>query len=144
MASQMTSLTIVYSTVYSGADQRKHQSSTSPLCREFTGDQWQIASNAEKLPFDDVIMNYCQISQGQIRLGVSYTHIHIKPKLAHMCHITARKHILYRFFKKLYAIWLSFGSGRTDRKVNVMSMPQNWKLNYNERHIIGKSNQCVS
>ena len=29
MASQITSLTIVYSTVYSGADQRKHQSSVS-------------------------------------------------------------------------------------------------------------------
>ena len=29
MASQMTSLTVVYSTVYSDADQRKHQSSTS-------------------------------------------------------------------------------------------------------------------
>ena len=29
MASQITSLTIVYSTVYSGADQRKHRSSTS-------------------------------------------------------------------------------------------------------------------
>ena len=29
MASQITSLTIVYSAVYSGADQRKHQSSTS-------------------------------------------------------------------------------------------------------------------
>ena len=29
MASQVTSLTIVYSTVYSGADQRKHQSSAS-------------------------------------------------------------------------------------------------------------------
>ena len=29
MASQITSLTIVYSIVYSGADQRKHQSSTS-------------------------------------------------------------------------------------------------------------------
>ena len=29
MASQITSLTIVYSTVHSGADQRKHQSSTS-------------------------------------------------------------------------------------------------------------------
>ena len=28
MASQITSLTIVYSTVYSDADQRKHQSST--------------------------------------------------------------------------------------------------------------------
>ena len=30
MASQITSLTIVYPTVYTGADQRKHQSSTSP------------------------------------------------------------------------------------------------------------------
>ena len=29
IASQITSLTVVYSTVYSGADQRKHQSSTS-------------------------------------------------------------------------------------------------------------------
>ena len=29
MASQITSLTIVYSTVYSGADLRKHQSSAS-------------------------------------------------------------------------------------------------------------------
>ena len=29
MASQITSLTIFYSTVYSGADQRKHQSSVS-------------------------------------------------------------------------------------------------------------------
>ena len=29
MASQITSLTIVYSTVYSGADQRKQQSSAS-------------------------------------------------------------------------------------------------------------------
>ena len=29
MASQITSLTIVYSTVYSGVDQRKHQSSAS-------------------------------------------------------------------------------------------------------------------
>ena len=29
MASQITSLTNVYSTVYSGADQRKHQSSDS-------------------------------------------------------------------------------------------------------------------
>ena len=29
MASQFTSLSIVYSTVYSGTDQRKHQSSAS-------------------------------------------------------------------------------------------------------------------
>ena len=42
MASQITSLTIVYSAVYSGADQRKHQSSVSLafVCGEFTGDRW--------------------------------------------------------------------------------------------------------
>ena len=40
MASQITSLTIVYSTVYLSADLRKHQSSAPrPLCGEFTGDR---------------------------------------------------------------------------------------------------------
>ena len=53
MASQITSLTIVYSTVYSGADQRKHQSSASlafvgnsPVTGEFPS---QRASNAENV-----------------------------------------------------------------------------------------------
>ena len=41
MASQNTNLTIVYSTVYSGADERKHQSSVSlAFVREFTGHRW--------------------------------------------------------------------------------------------------------
>ena len=41
MSSQITSLTIVYSIVYSGTDQRKHQSSASlAVVREFTGDRW--------------------------------------------------------------------------------------------------------
>ena len=40
IASQITSLAIVYSTVYSGADQRKHQSSASLA---------QMASNAENI-----------------------------------------------------------------------------------------------
>ena len=40
-ASQITSPTIVYSTLYSGADQRKHQISTSlASVGEFTGDRW--------------------------------------------------------------------------------------------------------
>ena len=41
MASQLTNLKIVYSTVYSGTDQRKHQSSASlALWGQFTGDRW--------------------------------------------------------------------------------------------------------
>ena len=43
MTSQITSLTIVYSTVYSGAGQRKHQNSSS-LAGEFPA---QMASNAD-------------------------------------------------------------------------------------------------
>ena len=47
MASQITSLTIVYSIVYSGADQRKHRSSASlAFVREFPA---QMASNAENV-----------------------------------------------------------------------------------------------
>ena len=41
MASQITSLTIVYSTIYWDVDQRTHQSSVSlAFVQEFTGDLW--------------------------------------------------------------------------------------------------------
>ena len=46
MASQITSLNIVYSTVYSGADKKKHQSSASPVTGEFPA---PMASNAENV-----------------------------------------------------------------------------------------------
>ena len=60
MASQITSLTIVYSTVYSGTDQRKHQSSTSlafckgnsPVTGEF---HTQRASNKEKVSIMELL-----------------------------------------------------------------------------------------
>ena len=68
IASQITSLTIVYSTVYSDADQRKQQSSAgnSPGTGEFPA---QMASYAENVsiwwrhhvkmfPFDDVIHTF--------------------------------------------------------------------------------------
>ena len=61
MASQVTSLTIVCSTVYSGADRRKHQSSTS---RAFVRGihRWPVNSphkgpvTRKTFPLDDVIM----------------------------------------------------------------------------------------
>ena len=61
MASQITSLTIVYSTVYSGAGQRKHQSSAS-LASVRGIHRWPVNSPHKKpvtrkmFPFDDVIM----------------------------------------------------------------------------------------
>ena len=56
MASQMTSLSIVYSTVYTDTDQRKHQNSASlSFVREFTGYRWIPRTNGQ-FPFDDVIL----------------------------------------------------------------------------------------
>ena len=61
IAFQITSLTIVYSTVYSGADQRKHQSSASlALVRGIhrgpvnSPHKWPVTR--KMFPFDDVIM----------------------------------------------------------------------------------------
>ena len=64
MASQITSLTIVYTTVYSGADQRKHQSSAS-LAFVRGIHRWPVNSphkwpvTRRIFPFDDVIMLRC-------------------------------------------------------------------------------------
>ena len=49
IASQITSLTIVFSSAYSEADQRKHQSSAllAFVCGEFTGDRWIPRTNGQ-------------------------------------------------------------------------------------------------
>ena len=63
MASQITSLTIVYSTVYSGTDGRKHQRSAS-LAFVRGIHRWPVNSphkgpvTRKMFPFDDVIMSY--------------------------------------------------------------------------------------
>ena len=78
MASQITSLTIVYSTVDSGADQRKHQSSSS-LAFVQGIHQWPVNSRhkgpvmSKMFPFDDVIMNQPHI------------HLYLAPASLHMC-----------------------------------------------------------
>ena len=62
MASRIFSLTIVYSTVYSGTDQRKHQSSAS-LAFVRGIHRWPVNSQhkgpvmRKKFPFDDIIMH---------------------------------------------------------------------------------------
>ena len=61
MASQITSLTIVYSTVYSGADQRKHQGSASlaflrGIHRSPVNSPHIWPVTREMVPFDGVIM----------------------------------------------------------------------------------------
>ena len=66
IASQITSLTIVYSTVYLGADQRKHQSSASLAFVQKihqgpvnSPHKWPVAW--KMFQFDDVIMEFTWI-----------------------------------------------------------------------------------
>ena len=57
VASPITSLTIVYWTVYSGADKKKPSKlRITGLCAVTGEFPAQRASNAEMFPFDDVIM----------------------------------------------------------------------------------------
>ena len=71
VASQITSLTIVYSIVYSGADQRIHQSSASlAFVRGIHWDRWIPRTKGQlrgkMFPFDDVIMHITVCLRGNI------------------------------------------------------------------------------
>ena len=63
IASQITSFTIVYSTVYSGADQRKHQSSASlafvrGIHRKPVNSLHKWPVTRKMFPFYDVVMSF--------------------------------------------------------------------------------------
>ena len=63
VASQITSVTIVYWTVYSGADQRRHQSSASlafvrGIHRRPVNSPHKRPVTRKMFPFDDVIMSF--------------------------------------------------------------------------------------
>ena len=83
MAFQITSLTIVYSTVYSGVDQRKHQSSASlAFVRGIR--RWPMNSPHKRpgtrkiFPFGDVIMYYGSVySTHSVWLSEKKTYRHI-------------------------------------------------------------------
>ena len=75
MASQITGVSIVYSTVCSGADQRKHQSPASLAC--VRGIHWwphKGPVTRKMFPFDDVIM-CTQRYHSQPEIGLHWTKI---------------------------------------------------------------------
>ena len=75
MASQITSLMIVYSIVYTGVDQRKHQSSAS-LAFVRGIHRWPVNSphkgpvTRKNFPFDDVIMQSSFNALYHMRVGI--------------------------------------------------------------------------
>ena len=77
MASQITSLTSVYSTIDSGLDQRKHQRSASlafvrGIRREPVNSTHKWSVTRKMFPFDDVIMNtFLSFHRPYARISVS-------------------------------------------------------------------------
>ena len=79
MASQITSLTIVYSTDYSGADRSKHQSSASlafvwGMHRGPVNSPHKWPVTRKIFPFDDVIMDCRYMISKYTMCVISHTH----------------------------------------------------------------------
>ena len=76
MAYQITSRTIAYSTVYSGADQRKHQSSAS-LAFVMGIHRWPVNTlpkgpvTRKMFPFDNVIMFSLRLRTIQVKVELN-------------------------------------------------------------------------
>ena len=100
MASQITSLTIVCSTIYSGADQRKHQSS-APLAfvrgihrgPVNSPHKWPITR--KMFPFDDFIMDVSELTDvpwgyGSNFKSMTYEHISQVKFMKTSCEIARR------------------------------------------------------
>ena len=72
IASQITSLTIVYSTIYSSTDRSKHQSSTSlafvlGIHRSPVNSPPKVPVARKIVPFDDVIMSLTMVLQTVVK-----------------------------------------------------------------------------
>ena len=108
IASQITSLTIVYSTVYSGTDQRKHQSVAS-LAFEWGIHRGPVNSphkgpvTRKLVPFDDVIMDVAVLSTKHI--------------------LSIYRHLLY-----WSSLLLSFLTRYSKNKVNIKNLAYTIKI----------------
>ena len=112
IASQITSLTIVYSTVYLDADQSKHQSSASlafvwGIHRGPVNSPHKWPVTRKLFPFDDVIMVFCnvvQLKMNMIQNLVGVAVVMLIPTLQQISYIDLHEALNYKvqpfiFFK---------------------------------------------
>ena len=100
MASQITSLTIVYSTVYSGVNHRKHQSSASMafvwgIHRSPVNSPHKGPVPRKMFPFHDVVM------KPQLPYSSCHSHSYIEAKLGQLSTVLTTKSYIF--------LWYFFG-----------------------------------
>ena len=128
MASQITSIKIAYSTVYSGADQRKHQSSASlafvrGIHRSLLNSPHKGPVTRKIFPFDDVII-ITWTNDGPV-----YRHIHASCSPSEQ-----RRRLTYSiwlYFAEIPGAWCSMGYPSEVRpKSREISFTHNLCLSY--------------
>ena len=103
MASQITSLTIVYSTIYSGTYENIKAPHHWPLCGEFTGDPHKGTVTWKMFPFDDVIMNRAIWRSNSTKYCIPYKNVSFeKARTASTTNGTAQ---FLNQLKKLFKSW---------------------------------------
>ena len=126
MASHITGITIVYSTVYTGADQRKHQSSAS-LAFVWGIRRWHVNSphkgpvTRKLFPFDDFMMKHytlCTSSQTQH----THTHTYTKPmgRLLMAILLKSMRSSIYDRYFKFTICFNTLNFGRFERRLGKL------------------------
>ena len=128
MASQIASLTIVYSTVYSGADQRKHQSSASlafvrGIHRGPVNSPHKWPVTRKMFPFDDVIMRRFFSSNIFRRIQLHCTGVYFTVTYKLQSNIFRRIYPLNEFSKELQIFMKQF-YGAVFKRILNMDMSQ--------------------
>ena len=128
IASQITSVSIVYSTFCPGADQRKHQSSVSlALVRGIH--RWPVNSphkgpvTRKIVPFDDVIMSFFK--------NIPSRHLITRPRERNLgCYFASK--IWFDNFIQGPKMIQSMGSANESRRYNVTSSLAGWAHTQND------------
>ena len=124
MASQITSLTIDYSTVYSDTDQRIQQSSASlAFVGEFTGDLWIQSPHKgpvtrQMFPFDDVIMGLVQERRNSSSLAMELHLSCINPSIW-ICRFTTIGIPMMKIKRSWHHVFLIIGIPIPGNKVHI-------------------------
>ena len=114
VASQITSLTIVYWNIYSGTDQEKHQSSASPafvrgIHRWPENSLYKGPVMRKMFPFDDVIMYFIESFKSPVLLvwfrWLRYVQCRVPNVVLAMMQINAFGFLHYFIFKKLWTFF---------------------------------------
>ena len=132
IAYQITSLTVVYTTVYSGADQTKHQSSASlafvrGIHRGPVNSPIQMASNAENVSIPwrrhgKAITHIQNWSDFSLKITHASELIQVITILGCICYITLFENILYRtYFRYIYSTIIVYHSKRSEEFLETSS-----------------------